>query len=137
VQGFLLLGEVIAQRFLGIDRLRTGAAGRFVLWAGTFFIFSFTWPFFRAADLSSACSIAASMASPFRENIVGVSGPRVLAAMGVVAAMFALHCFMRNRTTESMWSRMPWPVRSALLAAMIVAVFLVPGDSRAFIYFQF
>jgi len=137
LQGLLLVAESLAQRFLGIDRLRSSAVGRFVLWAGTFFAFSFTWPFFRAADLTSALSIAASMASPFQADIVGVSGLRILAAMGVVAGMFALHAFMRNRTTESMWSRMPWPVRSVLLAVMIVAVFLVPGDSRAFIYFQF
>ena len=137
LQGFLLLSEVVAQRVLGIDRLRESVVGRFVLWAGTFVIFSFTWPFFRAADLESAMSIAASMASPFREDVLGISSLRVLVAMGVVAGMFALHVFMRNRTTESMWSRMPWPVRSVLLAGMIVAVFLVPGDSRAFIYFQF
>jgi len=137
LQGALLVIEAAAQRYLGIDRLRGSAVGRFALWAGTFFIFSFTWPFFRAADLASAIDIAASMASPLRGDVVGVSGLRVLAAMSVVACMFALHVFMRNRTTESMWGRMPWPVRSLLLAAMIVAVFLVPGDSRAFIYFQF
>ena len=137
LQGFLLFIEAVAQRTLGLDRLRNSGAGRFALWAGTFFIFSFTWPFFRAADLASACSMAVSMASPMRADIVGVSGLRIAAAMSIVAAMFALHCFMRNRTTESMWSRMPWPVRSLLLAAMIVALLLVPGDSRAFIYFQF
>ena len=137
LQGTLLAAEVAAQRFLGIDRLRASAAGRLFMWAGTFFIFCFTWPFFRAADLSSAISMAVSMASPARGDVVGISDFRVLAAMGIVACMFALHYFMRNRSTESMWSRMPWPVRSLLLAVMIVAVFLVPGDSRAFIYFQF
>ncbi|HKS17375.1 MAG TPA: MBOAT family O-acyltransferase [Planctomycetota bacterium] len=137
LQGVLLAVEVAAKKFLGIDRLRDSAAGRFFLWAGTFFAFSFTWPFFRAADLASACSMAGSMASPSMPDIVGISSLRVVAAMGIVACMFALHCFMRYRTTESMWSRMPWPARSVLLAAMIVALFLVPGDSRAFIYFQF
>ncbi len=137
LQGFLLLVEVIANRFLGIDRLRGSAAGRFVLWVGTFLIFCLTWPFFRASDLTSACSIAASMASPNRADVVAMSDMRVLVAMAVVAGMFALHGYMRNRTTESEWGRMPWPVRAALIAGMIVAIFLVPGDSRAFIYFQF
>ena len=137
LQGALLAAEAAAQRYLGIDRLRKSAAGRFALWAGTFFIFSFTWPFFRAADLASACSMARSMAAPSRADIVGISDLRVFTAMAIVASMFALHCFMRDRTTESVWSRMPWPVRSLLLAGMIVALMLVPGDSRAFIYFQF
>jgi alginate O-acetyltransferase complex protein AlgI len=137
LQGMLLMAEVFAQKWLGIDRLRSTAVGRGALWAGTFFIFCFTWPFFRASDLDSACSMAASMASPLRADVVGQSDLRVLAAMAIVACMFALHVWMRHRTTESVWSRMPWPVRSFLLAAMIVALLLVPGDSRAFIYFQF
>jgi hypothetical protein len=44
---------------------------------------------------------------------------------------------MRTRTLEDVVVRTPWLVRSFVLAAMIVAIFTMQGQDRAFIYFQF
>jgi len=137
LQGALLVVEKMAQSVFRIDRFKEVFAGRLALWVGTFFLFTLTWPFFRADDLPSAFGMVESMLSPARAGVLGLSGLRVFTAMAIVAAMFALHGYMRNRSTESEWSRIPWPVRSVILTAMIVAIVLVPGDSRAFIYFQF
>jgi len=44
---------------------------------------------------------------------------------------------LRDRSIEDLWTRMPWWLRSFALAGMILCIVLVPGDNRAFIYFQF
>ena len=44
---------------------------------------------------------------------------------------------MRNTTLEQAAARCPWPVRSVLLAAMLIAIVLTQGEDRAFVYFQF
>jgi hypothetical protein len=44
---------------------------------------------------------------------------------------------MRATTFETAVERCPWPVRSAVLAAAVISLFLFSGIDRAFIYFQF
>jgi len=74
---------------------------------------------------------------PTRAAVLNMSALRLSVVAAVLAGMLLLHALMRDRTAESVWGRMAWPLRSALLAGMILAFLLVPGDSRAFIYFQF
>ncbi|HEY3226046.1 MAG TPA: MBOAT family O-acyltransferase, partial [Planctomycetota bacterium] len=132
LHGLFLALERAAQSVLGIEGWRRTAAGRFALWAGTFFLISFTWAFFRAPDFSSACGVVESMLSPARGAVLDISLVRMSSVGAVLACLLLLHGFMRDRTAESVWSRMAWPLRSALLAGMILAFVLVPGDSRAF-----
>jgi D-alanyl-lipoteichoic acid acyltransferase DltB (MBOAT superfamily) len=137
LQGGLLVLERAAKSAFRIDRLMESRAGRLTLWVSTFLLCTLTWPFFRANDMASACAIVGSMLSPVRAGVLDMSTLRVASAMAVVVGMFLLHGYMRNRTTESMWARLSWPVRTVILTVLIVTLFLAPGDSRAFIYFQF
>jgi len=137
LHGLFLALERAAQSALNIEGWRRTAAGRLTLWAVTFLLVTFTWAFFRAPDFACACDVIESMLSPARSAALNMSALRLSVVAAVLAGMLILHAFMRNRTAESVWDRMPWPLRSALLAGMILSLLLVPGDSRAFIYFQF
>ena len=137
LHGSFLCLERTAQSRLGLARLADGTWGRAILWTATFLLLSITWPVFRSADLEAGWGMIASMLSPFRENVVGLSSLRMATAAAAVIGLFLLHGLMRRRVTEEVWGRMAWPVRTLLIAAMLVALMLVPGDSRAFIYFQF
>ena len=44
---------------------------------------------------------------------------------------------MRGRSIEDLVEGTPWPVRSIALGVMLVAIVLMQGQDRAFIYFQF
>jgi hypothetical protein len=44
---------------------------------------------------------------------------------------------MRASTLEAVVERAPWLVRSAVLAAAILSLFVFSGIDRAFLYFQF
>jgi len=137
LHGLFLTLERAAQSVVNIEGWRRSGAGRLALWAVTFLLVTFTWTFFRAPDFASACGVIESMLSPARSAVLNMSALRLAVVAAVLAAMLILHAFMRDRTAESVWGRMAWPLRSALLAGMILSFLLIPGDSRAFIYFQF
>jgi hypothetical protein len=44
---------------------------------------------------------------------------------------------MRDRDFEETANGISWPVASMVLAVMILAIVLSPGEERAFIYFEF
>ena len=47
------------------------------------------------------------------------------------------HWILRDSSERQIWARMPWWLRSLVLAALLSALALNPGEDRAFIYFQF
>ena len=55
----------------------------------------------------------------------------------VIVAILGFQWLMRERTIEDFVERTPWLVRSIALGTMIVAIILMQGKDRAFIYFQF
>ena len=54
-----------------------------------------------------------------------------------MAGLLAIHWFMRERSFEETARALPWPVTGMLLAIMLIAMLLSPGEERAFIYFEF
>ena len=63
-----------------------------------------------------------------------------LAYVGIFAGVgvtLAIHWAMRDRPLAAMVERTPWPVRALALSLMIVAIVVLQGPDRAFIYFQF
>jgi hypothetical protein len=44
---------------------------------------------------------------------------------------------MRSRSLEEIAGRMPWWLKSVVLAGMLTAIVILSGEDRAFIYFQF
>jgi alginate O-acetyltransferase complex protein AlgI len=102
----------------------------------TFGLVSAAWVFFRVRSISDAGTLVRAMFTGKSGSLSIGAGPMLLIAAAVVA-MFGGQWMVRNRELAEVWSRMPWPLRSAVLAVMGVAIVLSPGADRVFIYFQF
>jgi D-alanyl-lipoteichoic acid acyltransferase DltB (MBOAT superfamily) len=136
LHGAYLIGERLLDRALpeGAWRARpvVQVAGALI----TFALVCVAWVWFRAASFAQAFAILAGMAG------LG-GGPHVLPQLSyrlvgfVMIAILATHGAMRGRALDSVVARAPWPVRSFALGTMILAILLMQGPDRAFLYFQF
>ena len=94
------------------------------------------WVFFRAPDFETAFAFVGKMLLG-SANPSTIGGLRALTAATVIAAMFVGQWLLRDTPQEVLWRRLPWWLRSTVLAVLLGAVILAPGDERAFLYFQF
>jgi alginate O-acetyltransferase complex protein AlgI len=136
LHGAYLIGERLAGRVLPAGPWRESAGARLAGVIITFALVCLAWVFFRATSFSQAFAIV--------ESMVGIGdSPRVLGFVDyelvpiVTAAILGFHWMMRERPIEDLVDRTPWLVRSVALGTMIVAIILMQGKDRAFIYFQF
>jgi hypothetical protein len=109
------------------------------LWGlSTFALICFTWVFFRARTFEQAFSIAAAMLGHVAGDAVSiVAGVAVWEVSIAVGLLLMFQWILRNTTLEHAAAAIPWWVRSGVLALLIVSLVLMPGEERAFIYFQF
>ena len=102
----------------------------------TFILVTLTWVLFRAPDFASAAQLYAVMLMP--SGGINVADLRdVIVVSGVIAALLGTHWFMREREFGSAMKQLPWPAIAFILAAMLIAILLSPGEERDFIYFEF
>lgn len=136
LHGAYLIGERLVQRWLPGGAWRATAGARLAAAAITFVLVCIAWVFFRATSFGQAFAIlegmfglgdAPAVFKPLHYTLVGAT----------MAALLATHWLMRDRSLADLVERTPWPVRSAALAAMLVAIVLMQGQDRVFIYFQF
>jgi len=67
----------------------------------------------------------------------GMTSGLMLTAYFLAAIIFCVHYFMRNTSVVEIVDRAPtWAVVGAV-SLMLYAICTVPGQDRAFIYFQF
>ena len=66
-----------------------------------------------------------------------LSAWQVQSVLGLTALMILYHGLMRHSSLEALVNRMPWVLRAVIMAAIVITLAMVPGDDRAFIYFQF
>ena len=69
------------------------------------------------------------------EAILGKA--EIFTVVAVIASLLTTHWFMRNRSFESVFKGLPWQLAGLILAAMLTAIVLSPGEERDFIYFEF
>jgi len=126
----------------GLRRLFGGAAWarhsltRIGLAAATYLAVCVAWVFFRAASFTDAFTLLRTMLFGSSGNI-DIGRDPVLLVAGVTAVLLAGQWLLRDRSLESAWGLVPWWCRSFTLATLVLTVVLLPGDDRAFIYFQF
>ncbi len=106
---------------------------RFALALVTFALVCIAWVFFRAESFAQAFAIVRAM---FGFG-AGATNGFTLFAIVPVAILVGVHWAMRDTTIEAVVERTSWPVRAALLSAMLLSILMFPGVDRAFIYFQF
>jgi D-alanyl-lipoteichoic acid acyltransferase DltB (MBOAT superfamily) len=102
----------------------------------TFCLVCVAWVFFRAPDFETAFAFVGKMLLG-SANPSTIGGLRALTAATVIAAMFVGQWLLRDTPQDVLWRRLPWWLRSTVLAVLLGAVILAPGDERAFLYFQF
>jgi alginate O-acetyltransferase complex protein AlgI len=136
LHGGYLVGERVVRRALPAGGWRDSVAARIAGGAVTFLLVCLAWVFFRATSFGQAFAIVRSL--------VGLEhAPRTLLVVHLalvapaLVALVAWHWASRARPLEQFVDRAPWLVRGLALAAMVVAIVLMQGPDRAFIYFQF
>jgi alginate O-acetyltransferase complex protein AlgI len=133
LHGGYLIAERLVRAAAPASPLWSTRAVQLALALVTFVLVCFAWVFFRAVSFDQAFRILAAMLGRGR----GAGHPAWWLAILPVAALVAVHWRMRATTLEAVVERCPWPVRSAVLAAAVISLFLFSGIDRAFIYFQF
>jgi len=136
VHGLLLFIERIARQLFENSTLVRTAGMQFVLGIVTWLAICLTWVLFRAEDTSSAAHLLTSMLT-FGSGEELLGNLEVLTVLTVLASLLAIHWFMRDRSFESVFKGLSWPVAGLILGAMLIAIVLSPGEERDFIYFEF
>jgi alginate O-acetyltransferase complex protein AlgI len=110
--------------------------GRLGLGAVTFVLVCFTWVFFRAANMHDATAMLRAMIAGAPDHL-SIEHAHPIVALGIVAGLVIGQWLLRDSTLEATWQRTPAWIRPVVVAGLLLALAFVPGDSRAFIYFQF
>ena len=90
------------------------------------------WVPFRAPDLGYALSYLGTLT-----QLDGVLSVDQQFAVAAFAALVLVQCLFRERSFDSTVARLPAPALALVLALLLVATVLSPGETHAFIYFQF
>jgi D-alanyl-lipoteichoic acid acyltransferase DltB (MBOAT superfamily) len=143
---YMVVERLIQEQAWSRHRLWQTSFAQFGLALLTFFLGCFTRVFFRAANLDRALTTIKAMV-----GVGGVDGAWALGpvgfglarrdyamVLGLTAAFLLFEWSMRDRSFEALAAQMPWWMRAAILAVLLYAVWtMLPGEDRAYIYFQF
>jgi alginate O-acetyltransferase complex protein AlgI len=132
---YLIAERAARRRWSSVPWFATTAA-RVLLAMGTFILVCVTWVFFRASTFREALRLLRTMVVGAPDQLV-LGTTSVIAVVGITASLVGAHWWMRDRSLEARWQSLPWWGRSTVLAVLLLSLALVPGDDRAFIYFQF
>ncbi len=111
--------------------------GQLCLIAFTFIFVCFAWVFFRASDFSRAFEIAGAMLGLVGTDDDWVRHEALMMANVTLVGIAFAHITMRATSIEDVIAKVPWWMRSAAISLMLIAIVAMPGEDRAFIYFQF
>lgn len=136
VHGILLVGERVLRSRCGDFAMFNTRAATFLLGLGTWLIICLTWVLFRAESPADAADLLTAMLS-LQGGESLLSAAQILQVALVVVALLTAHWIMRDRGFEQTARSLSWPLTGLILAAMLIAILLSPGEERAFIYFEF
>jgi len=136
IQGLYLVVERFIKIIFGRPKWVQKESSRFFLGLFTFFMFGFTWPFFRARTLGESWQLFKAMTVGAEDTLyIGLANSINVA--GIVFLMLMWHWFMRKRSLEDVARYLPWWVRSVVIAFVLFWLVNETGGGNAFIYFQF
>ncbi len=137
LHGLFLVGERFLKQAWGHLAMWKSWTGRLLLGVLTYALVNVTWVFFRAHDFPKAWLVLGAMLG------FGPTGKPVLTTWLIVsvtvpvAAMLAIHAYMRDRELHIEVARRPVVLVGLAWAAMLFLTVATQGGSNAFIYFQF
>ncbi|MBO9663682.1 MBOAT family protein [Dokdonella sp.] len=133
--------------YLSIERFFRGRIGdavaanrllRFAYAGVTLLAVMYAWVWFRAADFGTGWILTRQLVNlPALWSGWHATTTTDRIAVAVFALVVAAQASTRNIDLDEVVARMPALLLGLLLAAMLVLIVLSPGDSHAFIYFQF
>ena len=136
LHGLYLVGERRLQRIGARWRWPSLGIGRIGLAGLTFALVCLAWVPFRATNTADALHLVRAMTWGTADHLsLGVES--VLTVLVVIGGLLVGQWALRDSTLEEAWSRLPGWTRPVLLASVLLVLAFVPGDNRAFIYFQF
>lgn len=137
LHGFYLVVERLLAPVIRVGSRHWGQPGKYAGITVTFLLVNIAWVFFRAGSFDQAWVILSAMTGSVGTDIFHLSMPVAAVATLVTGALVLAHLLFRDSSLESMASRAPRLVIVIILAMMLLSIMLVPGQDRAFIYFQF
>lgn len=135
LHGALLMLERIITSMVGTVVFFSSIYGRLILAIITFIFVSVVWVFFRAKGLDDSITMLVTMFSI--QDTHQFLGEEVVHVLLIISLLVSAHIFLRQRTLEFVYERLPWWVVSFVLSFMLVVVVTHGGENNAFIYFQF
>lgn len=135
LHGFYLIVERALKGWFGEFWLFQKSAFKLVAGALTFFVVAVTWVFFRAASFQDASLLIGRMFGDVPSR--GLSSTQVTTVFAVMGVALLTQLLLRDADIEKLFSKLPMLIKGPLLAFPLLCLFAVPGDNRAFIYFQF
>ncbi len=138
LHGALLVGERFVSRRAGTNRFWTTETGQAAIRLGTFFMVCVSWTFFRSHSFSQAWLMLGAMFGQrtARSAFAGIDYEAYI-ALSVVGVLLLTHQLLRDSSIAILLDRTPWWLRSVALSSMLFCIAAMPGEDRAFIYFQF
>jgi alginate O-acetyltransferase complex protein AlgI len=136
LHGLYLVGERLLTSVVGAAAWTTATPTRLAAGLLTFALVCVAWVFFRAEGFEHALHIVQAMAGIAAGPSVLPRWQGVLVAC-VIGPLLLAHATLRHQTLETLAGKAPAGLRILALALCLLAVFVSPGNDRAFIYFQF
>lgn len=132
---YLTVERVLKKRF-GSTGWQTSLGGQLALALLTYLLVCIAWVFFRARDFPSAFALVRTMFAG-GPNEVTLGGFAIARVVAVTVVLLGSHWLLKDSSLEQLAERTPPWARVLALGLMVILLVLVPGDDRAFIYFQF
>ncbi|MFT6144582.1 MAG: alginate O-acetyltransferase complex protein AlgI [Myxococcota bacterium] len=137
LHGSYLLIERVIDRRMGHLSWYHSTVGRLLGWSLTLSATMLAWVFFRANSFEAAFALIVRMVTWAPGSVDVVNPLTSVIVVGVFGATVGWHYVFRNMRVETLVQAVPVPLRVGILAVMLFAVAMAPGNSAAFIYFQF
>ena len=132
---YLIIERFLKEAFTGVKVLHLKFV-QMILALLTFLAVCITWVFFRAVDWTDALKVLKAMFLGGNGTLSLTSG-EIGWVIIIVLTLLIMHWNLRNASIEEATAHVPVWARPVVLAALMLAIILMPGDNRAFIYFQF
>jgi alginate O-acetyltransferase complex protein AlgI len=135
---FLIAERLLRESSLAAWRLWRTQAGQAFLGAVTFLLVCIAWTYFRATSFAQAFAMVQSMIwlDLAQSDRVALLWDGLIVGM-TMTGLLGCHWYFRNRGLEEAMSSSRVPIPALVNAAMMIAIVTMPGEDRAFIYFQF
>ncbi|MAE65454.1 MAG: membrane-bound O-acyltransferase family protein [Phycisphaeraceae bacterium] len=138
LHGAYLVGERLTKRLVKDSRFVQWGVVRFAAGIGTFLLVCVSYVFFRSDRFDRAFGTIGSMLGRYpHDQRPLLSDAQVATALIVTVLMLTVHWLMRGHNLEAVAQKCPAWIRVLVIAVMLVAIVTMPGEDRAFIYFQF